>query len=76
MRGPPATSPTNHQFLQTGHRFFGRRYGRPSRNAAANSTLVRHHSSRSRFRCHAFVRQAAEHYRRDLLLPSGNGLPH
>ncbi|MCX4581407.1 hypothetical protein OHB41_51605 [Streptomyces sp. NBC_01571] len=76
MRGPPAASPTNHQLLQTGHRFFGRRYGRPSRKAAANSTLVRHHSSRSRFPRHAFVRQAVEQYRRDFRLPSGNGLPH
>lgn len=72
----PVTSPTNHQPLQTGHRFFDRRYGRPSRKAAANSTLLRHHSSRSRFHLHAFVRQAAEQYRRDVRLPSGSGLPH
>ncbi|MEU0823176.1 hypothetical protein [Streptomyces mirabilis] len=69
-------SPTNHQPLQAGHRFFGRRWGRPSIKAAANSGLLRHHSSRSCFRLHAFVRQAAEQYRRDFRLPWGSGLPH
>jgi hypothetical protein len=54
----------------------GRWYGRPSRRAAANSLLLRHHSSRSRFLRHAFVRQVAERYRRDRRLTFGNGLPH
>ncbi|MFE2972635.1 hypothetical protein ACFXKC_55725 [Streptomyces sp. NPDC059340] len=76
LRLPPVASPTNHRLLQTGHRFFGRRYGRPSRKAVANSRLLRHHSSRSCFHLHAFVRQAAEQYRRDFRQPWGSGLPH
>ncbi|OKI06250.1 hypothetical protein A6A06_37775 [Streptomyces sp. CB02923] len=70
------TSPTTHQPLQTGHRTFGRRYGRASRSAAANSTLLRHHCSRFLRHRYVFVRQAAEQYRRDRQLPSGSGVPH
>ncbi|MCX4649317.1 MULTISPECIES: transposase [unclassified Streptomyces] len=54
----------------------GGRYGYPSRKAAPSSTLLRHHSSRSRLHLHCFVRQAAEQYRRDFRLPSDSGLPH
>ncbi|WP_432044228.1 hypothetical protein [Streptomyces cadmiisoli] len=69
-------SPTYHQPRQTGHRIFGRWYGRPSRIAAANSILLRHHFSRSLRHRHAFVRHTAEQYRRERRLPSGSGHPH
>lgn len=71
-----AVSPTNHQLPQIGQSFFGRRYGRPSLMARANSTLLFHHSSRSREARQAFTLQPGEQNRRELRLPSGRAVAH
>lgn len=76
LRSQEGASPTYHHPSHTGQRTLGRWYGRPSRRAAMKSALPSHQASRSRCHRHAFVRQAAEQYRRDRLLPSGSSAPH